>query len=132
MKVSFMLHVGDNLEQMSLGGFSMSFSSGHICRLCLMKYKSLQDNIHDCPVFWTEELYEDIMKNLDPVQEDVNIEEQITIETLGDHLFDEIDEPDTVRNDRTVVVEEDDSDDEQEDDSENSDNDEEETDIEST
>ena len=131
MKVSFMLHVGDNLEQMSLGGFSMSFSSGNICRLCLMKYKSLQDSIHDCPEFWTEELYEDIMKNLDPVQEDVNIEEQITIETLGDHLFDKIDEPDTVRNDRTVVVVEDDSDNEEEEDSENSDNDEEETDIES-
>ena len=130
MKVSFMLHVGDNLEQMSLGGFSMSFSSGHICRLCLMKYKSLQDNIHDCPEFWTEELYEDIMKNLDPVHEDENIEEQITIENLGDHLFDEIDEPDTARNDRSTVVVEDDSDDEQEEDSDSSDDDVEETEVE--
>ena len=133
MKVSFMIHVGDNLEQMSLGGFSMSFSSGHICRFCLMKYKNLQENIHNCPEFWTEELYEAIMNNLDPIHEDDNVGELITIGNLGDHLFDEIDEPELPRNVRGTAVVENDSDDEedQEDDSENSDDDEEESEVES-
>ena len=34
VKIGFPLHLGDNLECHSVGGFRTCFSSGHICRFC--------------------------------------------------------------------------------------------------
>ena len=92
VKVSFILHQGDNLEQHSLGMFSTCFSSGEVCRFCRILHKELSDKIHDCGTYWTEEEYDRIANMVDPVDENAN-QSDVDITNLHLHLFDEIEEP---------------------------------------
>ena len=46
-KVGLLLHAADNLEAHTIGGFSASFSSKSVCRICHIQYSELEDNIHD-------------------------------------------------------------------------------------
>ena len=94
VKVGFMLHIGDNLESHYLGGFSPSFSSRDICRVCHLQYNQLQSQIHDCTEngpnsYWSKDEYDRIVDVLFPHQ----TTEEITIENLENHLFDEVEEP---------------------------------------
>lgn len=67
VKVGLLCHVGDNLEQHSVGGFSASFSSRDICRACHKQYQDIED-ITGVPKSnpWTSEEYDDAVKNLLP------------------------------------------------------------------
>ena len=65
VKVSFILHQGDNLEQHSLGMFSTCFYSGEVCRFCRILHKELSDKIHNCGTYWTEEEYNRIANMVD-------------------------------------------------------------------
>ena len=47
IKVGFPLHLGDNLESHSVGGFRTCFSSGSICRYCHIQHDELITRIHD-------------------------------------------------------------------------------------
>jgi len=67
VKVGLLCHVGDNLEQHLVGGFSGSFSSKDVCRACHQQYQDL-DSISGVPKCspWTIEEYEDAVKNIQP------------------------------------------------------------------
>jgi hypothetical protein len=42
------LYIGDNLESHTIGGFSASFSHGHVCRYCNFKHSDIaQGRLHD-------------------------------------------------------------------------------------
>ena len=43
IKVGFPLHLGDNLESHSVGGFRTCFSSGSICRYCHIQEDEFND-----------------------------------------------------------------------------------------
>ena len=95
LKVGFMLHIGDNLESHSLGGFSTCFSSGDICRICHVTYDQLDTRIHDYTQFgpnsyWTVDEYDRIVDKLNTSK---SVDNEVLLENLEDHLFDEIEEP---------------------------------------
>ena len=111
IKVGFMLHIGDNLESHSLGGFSTCFSSRDVCRICHVQYHQLETKIHDCTEngsnsYWSTDEYDRIVDALYPRK---SYEEDITIANLEDHLFDEVQEPE---NEQSSPMEEADSDNE--------------------
>lgn len=100
VKCGVLLHAGDNLESVSVGGFSMSFSSRDICRFCHIQHSELVNSIHDYDTelprkYWTPEEYDKIC---DLIESEGNISaiatlEQITVaENLEDHLFDVVSE----------------------------------------
>ena len=91
VKVAFTLHIGDNLESHSLGGFSRCFSSKDICRFCHCSYDDLENKIHDYTClgqhqYWTMEEYDE---RAEKPAEAAAVEVVVTQE----NLFDEIDEP---------------------------------------
>ena len=90
VKVAFFMHIGDSLEQHSLGGFQCCFSSGKVCRLCRIDYKELEEKIYDLPEPRTIEGYNAIVDKIDPPTEQAEV---ITIENLHEHLFDLTEEP---------------------------------------
>ena len=111
VKISFTLHLGDNLESHSLGGFKTSFSKGYICRVCHIKSDELDKKIHDCGEegenkYWSVEEYDSIVRRLGKKMQ-LPPQEDITVENLGLHLFDEIPEPGTLQ--ETEVEAEDDT-----------------------
>ena len=62
-------YLGDNLESNMIGCFPTCFSSGSICRLCLVQYNDLQERPHDYTEVgehekWTEEKYNEIVTRL--------------------------------------------------------------------
>ena len=68
VKIGFPLHLGDNLECHSVGGFRTCFSSGHICRFCKIQHSQLKHNIHDYTSlgrhgYFTREEYDEIWHN---------------------------------------------------------------------
>ena len=90
IKISFPLHIGDNLESHSLGGFSRCFSSKDICRFCHCTYEELESKIHDHTCqgphrYWTIEEY-DSRAIAEPQAEELVV-------VTEENLFNEIDEP---------------------------------------
>ena len=90
IKISFPLHIGDNLECHSLGGFSRCFSSKDICRFCHCTYEDLESKIHDHTCqgphrYWTIEEY-DSRAVVEPQAEELVV-------VTEENLFNEIDEP---------------------------------------
>ena len=95
LKVGFMLHIGDNLESNSLGGFSTCFSSGDICRICHVTYDQLDTKIHDYTQYgpnsyWTVDEYDKIV---DQIIVSKSCDYEVLVGNLEDHLFDEVEEP---------------------------------------
>ena len=106
-KVSFCLHLGDNLESNGVGGFQMCFSRGYFCRFCHIRHDQLSDCIHDYTVqgphrYWTENEYDDIVRKFDQDSEDFNETlnpEQIEAQLLNEeHTEDEDSGNDEVEN----------------------------------
>ena len=62
VKCGVLLHPADNLEAHMVGGFSQSFSSKDICRMCHIKHPDLLENIHNYGsephAKWTVEEYD--------------------------------------------------------------------------
>ena len=110
VKVAFFMHIGDSLEQHSVGGFQCCFSSGKVCRLCRIDYKELEEKIYDLPEPRTIEGYDAIVDNIDPLPEQAEV---VTIENLHEHLFDETEEP-RDENEDIEEIDEDDSESERE------------------
>ena len=90
VKVAFFMHIGDSLEQHSLGGFRCCFSSGKMCRLCIIDYKEIEQKIYELPEPRTVEGYNTIVDKIDPLPEQAEV---VTLENLHEHLFDEMEEP---------------------------------------
>ena len=90
VKIAFFMHIGDSLEQHSLGGFQCCFSTGKMCRLCIIDYKELEEKLYDLPEPRTVEEYDAIVERIDPLPEQSEV---ITLENLHEHLFDETEEP---------------------------------------
>jgi hypothetical protein len=91
VKVGLLAHAADNLEAHSIGGFSSCFSSNFICRFCLIKYKDLDENIHDYSgesayPRWTESEYDKIAASL-PQHDDESIEGEIENDLEVGELF---------------------------------------------
>ena len=66
LRASLIAYIGDNLESHAIGGFSKCFSSGSVCRNCLIKYDDLQERPHDYSdegsyERWTREKYDNII-----------------------------------------------------------------------
>lgn len=103
VKCGVIFHAGDNLESHSVGGFSTCFSSLDVCRMCHIGHKDLLEHIHDfdgdeAHDYWNEEEYDAICHELeenDGLDEDGSpvVISAVTVEELGDHLFDEFEEP---------------------------------------
>ena len=96
VKIGFPLHLGDNLECHSVGGFRTCFSSGHICRFCKIQHSQLKHNIHDYTSlgrheYFTVEEYDEICNRIEEKRLPVNFE--FPIDELENHLFDEMSEP---------------------------------------
>ena len=93
VKVGFMLHLGDNLESHSVGGFSACFSSRDICRVCHIQHSDLQSKIHDYisgpHKYWSQEEYDIIVDTFFPEEPTTEVDNQ----NLRLHLFDEVEEP---------------------------------------
>ena len=93
VKVGFMLHLGDNLESHSVGGFSACFSSRDICRVCHIQHSDLQSKIHDYisgpHKYWSQEEYDNIVDTFFPEEPTTEVDNQ----NLRLHLFDEVEEP---------------------------------------
>ena len=128
IKVCFPLHLGDNLESHSLGGWSTCFSSKDICRTCHVQYEDLETRIHNYTAngphsYWSIDEYDKIVRNLaDSACNDSDSTEQLVI--CDDNLFTEIEDPmDTEDGAIDIIVaerSEDDSDQDFEDESESS------------
>jgi hypothetical protein len=67
VKLGVICYSADNLEAHCVGGFSQSFSSGDICRVCHQQYNDLP-SITGIPKakFWSREEYDDAVKDLLP------------------------------------------------------------------
>ena len=96
VKIGFPLHLGDNLESHSVGGFRTCFSSGHICRFCKIQHSQLKHNIHDYTSlgrheYFTREEYDQICNRIEA--ESFPLSPQIPVNDLESHLFDEMAEP---------------------------------------
>ena len=111
VKIAFLMHIGDSLEQHSLGGFQCCFSSGKVCRLCRIDYKEIEEKIYELPEPRTVEGYNAIVDQIDPLPEQAEV---VTIENLHEHLFDLAEEPRDEHEDIEEMAE-DDSESEQED-----------------
>ena len=88
VKMGVFLHIGDNLEQHSLGGWSICFSSGRVCRICKVLHSELNECLLEDKEFWTTHEYDRVVDQIDPLPA-----EPVAIEDLEDHLFDQIEEP---------------------------------------
>lgn len=67
IKLGLICYSADNLEAHSIGGFSQSFSSGDICRVCHLQYKDLT-TISGIPKAdpWTHEEYDTAVEDIQP------------------------------------------------------------------
>ena len=70
LRASLIAYLGDNLESHAIGGFSKCFSSGSVCRNCLIKYDDLQERPHDYSdegsyERWTREKYDNIIHSIE-------------------------------------------------------------------
>ena len=86
VKLTVPMHIGDSLENASLGGFSMCFSSGSICRHCHIQYDDLKERLHDFTEhgkfqYWSREEFNKIVDEIEPTAEDVS-NEPVTEENL--------------------------------------------------
>ena len=97
IRVSFPIHIGDNLEDANLGGFSGSFSSRDICRFCHIQHENLVDHIHDHGnhgkhKYWSVEEYDEITSKIKEHHEyrDNSIESSVLTD---ENLFTEFEEP---------------------------------------
>ena len=93
VKIGFPLHLGDNLECHSVGGFRTCFSSGHICRFCKIQHSQLQQKIHDYTdlgkhEYFTIEEYDKICDRIEA--ETFPVSQEVPINDLENHLFDEM------------------------------------------
>ena len=88
VKMGVLLHIGDNLEQHSLGGWRICFSSGRVCRICKVLHSELNECLLEDKEFWTTQDYDRVVDQIDPLPA-----ERVAIEDLEDHLFDQIEEP---------------------------------------
>ena len=91
VKIGFPLHLGDNLECHSVGGFSTCFSSGNICRFCKIEHSQLQHNIHDYTdlgkhEYFTMEEYDKICDRIEA--ESFPVCQEVPLNDLENHLFD--------------------------------------------
>ena len=107
VKIAFFLHIGDSLEQHSLGGFQCCFSSGKVCRLCMIDYKEIEEKLYDLPEPRTVEEYDAIVERIDPLPEQSEV---ITLVNLHEHLFDEMEEPRDEHEDTEDIEEDSESD----------------------
>ena len=95
IKAGVLLYSADNLEQHLIGGFSASFSSGYICRMCHIKYDELTSRIHDYSdeephVKWSVDEYDHIVSHLKSCNSD---DHSSTLVVTMDNLFNEFEEP---------------------------------------
>lgn len=67
VKVGLLCTFGDNLEQHTVGGFSASFSSRDVCRVCHQQYEDL-DKVTGIPKapLWTVSEYDEAVKKIVP------------------------------------------------------------------
>ena len=96
VKATMVAHLGDNLEQHNIGGFRGSFSSGDICRTCLVQHRELNEKCHDFTKhgpnqYWSVAMYDQIISQIDVPDDACNetLREMVT----DDNLFDEQAEP---------------------------------------
>ena len=64
VKCGVLCYSADNLEASLLGGFSGSFSSRDICRVCHIQHQDLVVNITDDHSLWSVEEYDNICKSI--------------------------------------------------------------------
>lgn len=66
IRVGLFCCLGDNLEQHTVGGFSASFSSRDICRVCHQQYEDLTDisGVPRAPL-WTASEYDDAVEDME-------------------------------------------------------------------
>ena len=108
IKVCFPLHLGDNLESHSLGGWSTCFSSKDVCRTCHVQYEDLETRIHNYTSYgphsyWSTDEYDRIVKNLvDSACIDSDSSEQLVI--CDDNLFTEIEDPMETEDDEIDII----------------------------
>ena len=60
VRCGVLCYIADNLEASVVGGFSGSFSSRDVCRICHIQYEDLEDNISARYELWTREEYDNI------------------------------------------------------------------------
>ena len=75
-KFGLLIYCADNLESHTIGGFSASFSSKSVCRMCHIQYNQLEDDImHHAK--WTCQEYDDIVKSINDSEANDEIVEHV-------------------------------------------------------
>ena len=84
LKLGVLCYTSDNLEATVIGGFSGSFSSRDICRICHIQHKDLENAICDEHDLWTIEEYDLICTSEFREEDDVAV---VNEEVNADNLF---------------------------------------------
>ena len=109
LKAGVACYISDNLEAAFIGGFSGSFSSRDICRVCHIQHGQLGDQIHHVQDFWTEEEYDRIC---DSKFETMEEEDPNLVVVQKDNLFNEFDSESDSDDESDIVESGEDGDDE--------------------
>jgi hypothetical protein len=75
-KYGVLCYSADNLEAHLLGGFSESFSSKDVCRVCHCQYHQLENDICEAHGFWSVEEYDRICASM---REEIEDEPEMAI-----------------------------------------------------
>ena len=108
IKCGVLVHVGDNLESHTVGGFSICFSSRDICRFCHIQHDELCENIHDLTkpgghCYWTVEDYDKICDNIEGISESTGASSRLTVVSLEEMILqEESDEEESVIEDSVI------------------------------